>query len=701
MAIAALLLGTLLPMAPQPRPPFPKIVTDAPTVQDVAPGVQYAQYDMLTQDGPLAVHVIAVDLHEPTIRIGTALAQDRLISSGETVSSMAQRTNAVAGINGDYFDINQTNQPLNILISNGRLIRAPMQRWAIDFTASKHVSFDEFHIGATATLPTGSIAVKTINDWPPPGGDAVLITPEFGPLRPEENVTEIPLAPQNGTPPFATYRALSIADNTVAQPAGYYLAIGQNEYGQADPPQAGDPVTIAADATPPLQDITAAIGGGPLLVKDGEWYADPDGPSTGEFATHMPASGVALTRDGTLLLFEIDGRQPETSIGVLQPQFAALMIAFGAQTGMQFDGGGSSTLVARVPGERTAQVLNAPSDGKERRIADALLVYSDAPEGPPARLYATPQEVRAFPGAHVALHVAVTDEGGHPRCACGVRMQVIPGNAGAVDGGVFIAGNRETQASIRVVSGTLQTTVPVHISSAVSRIQILPLLPVVPENGELQLTARAYTAQGFPIALPDTLVWSARGGSIDGHGRFAARTANGVVGLRLGDRTASQTVIVGEHLFNVAFAPNAVFATAPRDQAGSIQKDRPCAGCLTLAYDFSGTERAAYADAAITLPEPALGLAADVYGDGNGEILRVAVNNAINERFLYTLSTIDWHGWKTVELRFPPALAQPLTLKSIYVINRVGPSQAVTASGSVALRSIRAILAGSAVESPK
>ncbi len=90
----------------------------------------------------------------------------------------------------------------------------------------------------------------------------------------------------------------------------------------------------------------------------------------------MPCSGAAIGRDGRLYLIEVDGRQPDLSVGTTRPQFAALMRAFGATEGLLLDGGGSSTLVARRLGDRAAEVTNSPSDGVERPVADGLFVYS-------------------------------------------------------------------------------------------------------------------------------------------------------------------------------------------------------------------------------------------------------------------------------------------------------------------------------------
>jgi hypothetical protein len=60
------------------------------------------------------------------------------------------------------------------------------------------------------------------------------------------------------------------------------------------------------------------------------------------------------------------------------------------------------------------------------------------------------------------------------------------------------------------------------------------------------------------------------------------------------------------------------------------------------------------------------------------------------------MATVNWHGWRRVEFRLPAALPQPITVKSIYVINRVGPGTPVTAAGAVSIKNLQVLLAGSA-----
>ncbi len=270
-----------------------------------------------------------------------------------------------------------------------------------------------------------------------------------------------------------------------------------------------------------------------------------------------------------------------------------------------------------------------------------------------------------------------------------------------MDGQTFVAGARATDAIVRVRAGTLHAQVPVRITATPAYVDILPQNPALRNGGSLALQARAFDARGYPVAIPQLLDWQTDRGIIDRDGRLRVGDRNVEVSVALGTARARTLVTVGEHELELPLQRYARFSTAPKAGPGSLEPGTPCADCTTLRYDFSGKERAAYAQASIALPQRALGISADVFGDGNGEILRIAVNNAINERFLYTVATVDWHGWRRVEFDFPPALPQPITFKSLYVINRVGPSPPVRTAGFVAVRNMQVILAGNSGDAPK
>ena len=126
-------------------------IADEPKLTSVhldttAPGIGFALYTMQTERGPLAVNVLAIDPSEPTLRFDTAIAEDHVISNGERTSAMGTRTGAVAGVNGDYFDIGRTYQPQGMLERGGQIVRGPVERAALVIDKGNHVRFDLFRI---------------------------------------------------------------------------------------------------------------------------------------------------------------------------------------------------------------------------------------------------------------------------------------------------------------------------------------------------------------------------------------------------------------------------------------------------------------------------------------------------------------------------------------------------------------------------
>lgn len=93
-----------------------------------------------------------------------------------------------------------------------------------------------------------------------------------------------------------------------------------------------------------------------------------------------PRTVVALDRARqTLLLFVVDGRQPNYSEGVTSPEMAAIAREYGAWDALNLDGGGSATLVMADPAGRPV-VLNSPIavaiPGQERPVANHLGVFA-------------------------------------------------------------------------------------------------------------------------------------------------------------------------------------------------------------------------------------------------------------------------------------------------------------------------------------
>lgn len=122
--------------------------------------------------------------------------------------------------------------------------------------------------------------------------------------------------------------------------------------------------------------VVYAVGGGPRLVQDGKVNVTSveEQFKTDVAAGRAPRTAVGVTHDGKLLLVAVTGRQAFHSIGVTLEELAYITIELGVKDAMNLDGGGSSTMVVRD------FIMNTPSDGRERKVADAILVFDGVPK---------------------------------------------------------------------------------------------------------------------------------------------------------------------------------------------------------------------------------------------------------------------------------------------------------------------------------
>ena len=108
-----------------------------------------------------------------------------------------------------------------------------------------------------------------------------------------------------------------------------------------------------------------------MIVNDGKSVAEHANFVEGTFPRFSvgrnPRSAAGISKDGsTLYLVTVDGRRP-TDAGMTLTELAKVMMQLGAHEAMNFDGGGSTTMVI------DGSVVNSPSDATgEREVGNAL-----------------------------------------------------------------------------------------------------------------------------------------------------------------------------------------------------------------------------------------------------------------------------------------------------------------------------------------
>ena len=367
---------------------------DTSAVRAIAPGVTHKR--LVSNAGPWRINVLEIDLRQRGLVIRGVRAKDSSLAR-ETVSSMVARYSgpgrAVAGINADFFNTRTFESENNVVIE-GRIEKG------ITITDSPHESFDNVHyqfgvdwknrpyierftVAATLRAPGRKpVPLEGINSWPD-SNTLVLYTPVYGAATPPDTAGRRPtLVPLRLRSQRADTMIFTVA-GTASEGGSLPLAAGGALAASGDMRQTlrsigrrGGTVTVIARIQPAPSRLRTVVGGWPRVVMNGRSIAGYSSILEGTFPRfegRHPRSAVGISRDSaTLYLITVDGRRP-TDAGMSLVELADLMLRLGAHDGMNFDGGGSTTMVV------DGQVVNLPSDRNgEREVGSGLLVVVEA-----------------------------------------------------------------------------------------------------------------------------------------------------------------------------------------------------------------------------------------------------------------------------------------------------------------------------------
>ncbi len=349
------------------------------------PGATYERSVQFTPHGPVSIHVVRGPRPVGLYRLRPVLSNESIVSR-ETVSAMQKRLSTQAtsvGVNGDYFAPSD-GRPSGIFLRDGVLATPPnAARSSVGITLDglldvRRVSFRGTWRGAgqrralnflNKAPGTNGISLFT-SDWgtstPRIAGAFMVVLGSFPPATPNTDLVVPVTAAVSGTSTrIEPGTAVLVARGTAAAKL------------QAEAQQ-GAVVTLRLILQPDWAVVSDAIGGGPILVRDGApVYRSNEAFTTSQLVPRGPRTAIGQRADGGIVLLTTDGRQPGLSVGMTNFELAQALVRFGAVRGMALDGGGSSTMAFE------GTVLNSPSDGRERAVSTALMLQYYGVYAPP------------------------------------------------------------------------------------------------------------------------------------------------------------------------------------------------------------------------------------------------------------------------------------------------------------------------------
>ena len=543
------------------------------TEQEIVDGLTY--YNTVISTAAGRVESFLLEMEEDADVSAMMLPSDGTIYGGATISSTVklaqeQGYHVLAAINTDFFS-SSSGVPMGIVIQDGVYQSSPENRDAIlinDDGEFEYCAAPEVTMTLTNQRSGQEVSPNHFNKLRNSIGGMYLLNDDFStvstrssgsgwyvlmkPVEEGEELTVDCTMELEVTEMFQYDQAIAIRE-------GEYIltAADQSNCGSVyESFQIGDRITLTTECDDrDLRSAVWASGCGDLMVDDQELTDS----SQWDFATdgRQPRTALGVKKDGTVLLYAVDGRRSGYSVGMTQKELAEFFLNQDCEWAVNLDGGGSTALSLWVPGQSGTAVQNRPSDGSQRKCSSYLLLVADkAPNGRADRLAMTENGLTVLKGSSVTLPDVVSiDRGLEIVEKLDLDDVKITAKLGDVEDGIYTAGSKSGTDTLKLKSGSVSGTASIHVVDKLTELTVtrkdtsaavtsLTLLPG--ETVSFNVTG-SYWGR---TALRDMTgaEWTLEGsiGSIDENGTFtaASSSASGAIVVSAGGLKQRITVHV-------------------------------------------------------------------------------------------------------------------------------------------------------------
>lgn len=702
-------------------------------------GAKLMKYKYTTTRSGSKVNVLAdviqVDLQNPYVKLDVMTGKGGNLNSKQSTGGMAKENDAVAAVNGDYFNVSGELAPIGGQVSDGVLISTPSEltgMYALTVTKDGKPMIDEYSFDGTVKADDGStFALRGINkeDYTVESGSVkyshansmYIYTPAWTstkrPNDPSTTPTEVLV--QNGViTQISDKKALDMkvpedgyilrAHGTAATWIMTHLSVGQTL--SADYKLVAKTTGQSVDPS----NLEMMIGGHTILVNGGK---------AATFSRDIASSGIGGIRARTAVGYSQDGRyvyiiaaeKNSNSSGMSLTELQSFMTSIGVWKGMNLDGGGSTTMVTRPLGEENASLtFNTEYGTEQRQVVNTLGVFSTAPEGK-LKGFAVSGSQTLLVGQEGKYSAKGYDTYYNPIATGDIKLTWKSSNNGivSVSNGV-IKGVKPGTATLTATSNGASSTIKVTVlgGSELSSLTAGSGLGSLKAGTTMSIPVTAKTKDGQSVTVPaDSLTWEFIGfkGKVTGDQLTVSSVNSGAqVGYAIGRYDGYSTVVVltaadsettWENFENVSYPIN--FTTNATGVTGSAAVtagtgEKAGSKVLQLSYDMTAGTGKMYAYAQLNgttgreVSSAATSMSMDVMGDKSLNWLRAEFTDA-NGKTVYAdlAKAIDWSGWKNVNVDLSGLnIAYPAKLKRVYVVNVEEGQDERAMTGTVAFDNI-------------
>lgn len=365
---------------------------DAPTKngeEPIAPGVVRESYHWGTSYGNILFEVLRCDLTDPYLDLRLVAGQGEY-NQKATVPAMAQRTNATAMLNGDFFNMALEGAPIGPSIIDGQLASSPADIqgiFSLGITEDNVASIEAMAYNGRLTAADGAaFPIDGLNKtyyWHDPSGaeSHTNLIQMYNDMwastsRGHSTNSEVLVNAQGVVEQISYGKTFPFAvpdGKTILQVNGKAEAFIKQHC------PIGSKVTIQSQVTPD-KNWKFLVGGHALLVDHGRVV--PYTKDLNALAGVRARTAAGVSADGKTLWFVCAEGRTNRSAGAHLSTLGYFMQHLGVDRAVNLDGGGSTTMVLKHYGETALSTVIAPEgNGWLRPVVNGIGIYNSAPMG--------------------------------------------------------------------------------------------------------------------------------------------------------------------------------------------------------------------------------------------------------------------------------------------------------------------------------
>lgn len=662
-------------------------VYDLTEKTQLSTGISYEKIEKFTSQGWMNINIIRANLTDEYTKI-KPITNENGVSNRSPLSNMVEKSDAIAGVNGDFFYMGNPTYTYGALIDNGNIITTPLPSSygypTISRTLDGNVDISLWNpkitlYGANDSAYDILVFNKTSSiDW-----GATILTSDWNNISPgyvDKDIIEIIVVNNTVSEIRKNMPSTTIPEN------GYIIASSHpetieslsNSFFEGGPSY----LNIELDFSP--ENLEWAFGGLNYLVENGQ-IKDISKEVLG---TH-PRTAVGFNQDNTeMILVTVDGRN-KAYTSITQTELAQIMKDLGAYNVVNMDGGGSTTMAVKFLKNANITVVNLPSDGIERRIASGVGVFDTSPESYNVNsIEINTSNEFVFNNTELPISLKFYNEYNSMinYDINNVVFNVEPANAGKVENGIFkplSPGKATINASVGGITGKLDIEVldsPVSLNFSFDNISLgygqtynIGEALGTDKNGQSAYIPAKYINFTYRNKVGTVLDGVFTAGNVNSVGAITANFNGAVKNIFVKVGFRYKTLNSFENLNGIKLTLYPESSPGNISISNSVVKEGN--NSLKLDYDFTQMTDQSIAfidftqnENGILLEDKPIAIGMWVYGDGKNHWLRgrVTDSNGVQSKITFE-DEVNWTGWKWVTANIPTGISYPITLNNIYL----------------------------------